>query len=778
MTVRPSSLLVCLCLAASPSVAEVATVKGGEHPDFTRIVIEAPGEDGWRFGRRDDGYELSLSGRITGYDLSVAFDRIPKDRVSGLWRDPDTGRLRLALSCPCHAIAFEFRPGIIVVDVKPGPPPAGSAFELSLDGMEAPAPAGAAPPDTAALAPPDQDTPGAGATRGALPDDGSPRYDWLAIRREGEADTPYTGIAPDLGAMSVAAALGPLQEALLQQISRGAVEGIVQIAEHPVLPSPAGPGPAEAEGMRVALGELPGLVIGNPRQPGAGLAADGTRCIPDARLQLQSWSMPGSVAEQLGPGRSGLLTEFDAPVPPAILRAARAYLAIGFGAEARQFLALLQGEAEEEAALLEDMSHIVDLGPPPRNAFAGMESCDGAAALWATLAAAVTGSEAVAALRNLDSNAVARSFSGLSPQQRQHFAPVLVDAFLGLGDEETARRLRDATLRPPGPANPEIDLMGARYDLATGDAEAAGRAADDVMAEAGPQTARAAVTLVDAAFAGSQSLSADLPEKLSAFLREARGTELEAPLRRALVLGSAMAGDYAGAFAALPGTPQTARDLWVLAARAAGDDVFFEQAIATARRPAVERPTVDPATGLAVAERLMSLGFAADALTWLGPLAEDAEAQSRVLAARANLSLRDARAALVVLSGLGDPEAERLRAEAMLQLGDPMAAADAYDRAGDAAARDRARVWARDWPLLAEAGPDLWVAAAALVAPPDPEGGPVEDAGPGDATDAAAADAPAGQGPLSQGAAMVEDSAAAREAIEGLLLSIATTPDS
>ncbi len=58
--------LAALFLPAALAQAEVALVRGGEHPDFTRIVIEADGPSDWRFGRTIDGYELDLAGVSPG----------------------------------------------------------------------------------------------------------------------------------------------------------------------------------------------------------------------------------------------------------------------------------------------------------------------------------------------------------------------------------------------------------------------------------------------------------------------------------------------------------------------------------------------------------------------------------------------------------------------------------------------------------------------------------------------------------------------------------------
>ncbi len=294
----------------------------------------------------------------------------------------------------------------------------------------------------------------------------------------------------------------------------------------------------------------------------------------------------------------------------------------------------------------------------------------------------------------------------------------------------------------------------------------------------GRSTAEAAVTLVEAAFVGASALPADVPDKIESLVRENGGTALEAPLRRALVLGRALSGDFEGAFADLAASPATAADLWSVAASGAEDPLFFEQAVAAARSGTLATSPMSPDTGFLVAERLMTLGFAAEALVWLGNVRAGDDPKRRLLGAQAHLALGDARSALAAVSGLGDAEAERVRAEAVLQMGDPAAAADAWGRAGDAEARDRARVWTRDWPALAEDGPDRWAAVAALVAEGVAQEG--DPSSPGALlTEAAGEEGGSKQpdGPLARGTALVEESAAAREAIEGLLLTIATSPE-
>ncbi|AZL59448.1 hypothetical protein EI545_11705 [Tabrizicola piscis] len=117
--------IVALLLAlASPSLGETARVISGEHADFTRLVVELPQESDWTVGRIPLGYAFATgSASQPGYDLSRVWNRIPRTRLRALRADPETGALELTLACPCHVFPFEYRPGMVVLDIKDGPPP-------------------------------------------------------------------------------------------------------------------------------------------------------------------------------------------------------------------------------------------------------------------------------------------------------------------------------------------------------------------------------------------------------------------------------------------------------------------------------------------------------------------------------------------------------------------------------------------------------------------------------------------------------------------------------
>jgi hypothetical protein len=724
--------LAALVLSLWPmsAAAETARVAGGEHSDFTRIVVEAREMADWRFGRAEDGYELDLGPAVEAFDVTEAFEKIPRDRVTAIWRDPDTGRLRVSLACACHALAFEFRPGIVVIDIKSGPPPEASGFEQPIDPP-------AALPDPAPSSP------------DPAPNADTPAYDWVEMMRSGTEGTGSGDAGVPLPLPTGDASLDPLRDALLAQISRGASEGVVEIDEGALAENPVDPAAEDGPWGRVSVGEMPGVTVDGARDPAKPVTAAGKACIADDALDLGSWGLPGPPAAQIGLARSGMLTEFDAPVAEAVLRAARFHVQLGFGVEARQYLGFLGAEAEEAKAILQALAWIVDGQSPPQDPFAGMESCDTAAALWSVLAAPVD----APLPRNTNAAAVARSFSALPLHLRRHLGGPLVDRFLAAGDEETARQLRDAILRLPAEGDPDVELMDARYHLASGDEATATELAEGVLTDSASGRVEAAVTLVEAAFKGEQTVDPKLPGTLEAYLADTHDPRLAQALERALILALAMTGDHAAAFARIDAAPQSFGDLWSLAADAMPDDLF----LAEAARHAGTRPAIAADTAKTVADRLMSLGFPDLALDWLGPVgAEDAE-DLRLFAARAHVALREAPAALDLLEGIAGPEEEALRATALVLLGDNRTAAEAYAGAGEAEAGMRTLTWTQDWPLVAEGGPDAWKAAAALLADPV---------------------APEAPGPIGRGSALVEESAAARAVIEGLLGGVPDPPPS
>lgn len=142
--IRAYCLSALLTLAALPSVAETATIRSGEHPDYSRVVVEPEGAAGWTLGRTGAGYELRFERAGIDFDLAGAFARIPRTRLADLAQAGDS-RLAITVAAGHHVRAFETARGV-AIDVYAGAPPAGSPWEAAL-------PAAAPAPATVAQAP-------------------------------------------------------------------------------------------------------------------------------------------------------------------------------------------------------------------------------------------------------------------------------------------------------------------------------------------------------------------------------------------------------------------------------------------------------------------------------------------------------------------------------------------------------------------------------------------------------------------------------------------------
>jgi hypothetical protein len=707
-------ILLLLCALAGPAAAQTARVLSGEHGDFTRLVIELPQPVGWTLGRTETGYGFAtLTAAQPLYDLTGVWQRISRTRLDTLAAAPEGGALALGLACDCHVLPFEYRPGVIVLDIKPGPPPKASGFEAPF------------------VLPATRDTANTPEARAA--------YDWLADRKA-EAVARPAAILPlplDTGAVS----LEPLRDELLEQIARGAADGVVDM-ELPGKPGKvADVDHSTLPWSSIRIGEVPGVVVSDAYDDDA---PPEPTCADPALLDLPSWGGDLPVETLLAETRVGLYGEFDAPEPQAIRQAVRRLLYLGFGAEARQTAELIgDSPPDTELALLRSIALLVDGQSDPQTPFAAMLDCDGPAALWAALA-----HDRLPSGPGVNRDAILQAFLALPAHLRRHLGPALAERLLARDDAEAARMIRDAMERTPEVDPATVALLDARADLRQGDAAAAQTHAETAVALDGNQAA-GLVALVEAHVRTLDPLGSDTVEALLALRGETKGTPEGVAVSRAVVLALALSGQTAAAFRDPGAGGQVLADLWRVAADRATDDDFLVQAVLP---ETAIIPEVSPDTGLAVAERLLSLGFPDAARVWLGPIAEGDSPERLRLAARAALKVGDARGSIALIQGLDDTEAEGLRAQAMVQLGDLPGAASALAATGNAEAAARLGPWMGDWAGLDRSLPTPWQQAAEFVAA-----------------------APAGDasGPLGRGGQAIAASISSRAAIEALLASVA-----
>lgn len=711
-------LILLFLLALSPGLATAnpVVVQSGEHDGFTRLVFNYGQTVDWQMGRSADGYELQVA-RDSVYDFTEVFDLIGKGRLAAIWSDPATGALRIGVACACHAIPFEFRPGIIVVDLRDGPPPKGSSFELALDGS------------TPVLTQKSAPRPSARPTT-------SGGYDWLRQTAE-KPETPNPFQPQQRVTIDADPTLQPLRDALLRQISRGAAQGVVDMAK-PASPAGSGNGSGNPS-VQIRVGDLPGVTSSTADEREA-LAADGKICPSGTELDLASWGDDRPFSEQLPEAMHGLIGEFDKPDPGVVTKAVKFHLFMGFGAEARQLLTAFP-TGSGSAPLWRSLSYLLDAEPDPAPAFTGLAACDSAASLWAMLS-----DPPPAKGEPVNQNAALLAFSALPIHQRNLLGPALAERFLARGDDAAARAIRDAILRSPDASAVETDLLQASMDMQAGDPAAAQVTLESVLADPGPHATEAMIAYVEARVAQSLPVEPDIVPALEAMVLEQSGTPLQPAVERALILAQAASGDFKSALAAVPDQPETESEIWRVLAFVGVDAAILEHAILPDEQA---RPNLPADVTEAIVRRLQTLGFAQDAARWIDGLATP----DVILAASVALAQGDARAALTWLAGSSDPAAQSLRAAALDQLGDADGAAKAFAASGAEDQAVASMIRARDWDQLKTTAPDPWKAAIATVLPPaDPALIP--------------------EGPLAKSQSLIEDSTTTRQTLMALLDSV------
>ncbi len=719
----------------APLVAQGRTtaVTSGTHDGFARIVLTFETPVDWTLSRTEDGYDLALKDANSRYDLSDVYRRITRDRLGAIYADPVTGHLRLRVECACFAIPFELRPGMLVIDIRDGTPPDGSSFELAADGTLQP-PLGQARPDIRPAG--DADVAATVALADAVR---------TAARQDSQPPLPFPSRdRPDFTG---------IRESLLREIGRRATDGVVDMAAE--LPSLAGTGRWPGIGQ---MQVIPAAGIATPAadRPKGALSVEGAVCVADARLDVAAWGAEGPVDMAIGPARDGLMGEFDRTDTEATARAVRFLLWMGFGAEARMLAATLAPEAADRA-LWDTMARILDGEPLEGKALAGMEVCDGAAALWSVLS-----QPGLAAGLKPATGAILRGFSALPLHLRHTLGPPLADRFIAAGDFGTARAIRDAILRAPGDHGPGVRLMTAELDLAQGRDSAAHATLTDIAAGPGTEAVEATLALITQQVTNGTVVDAATSTAVEAYLRENRGGGMEGPIRTGLAIAYATQGRFDSAFDLLAEDEAARAPIWSMLAEKGRDaDVLRRGVLAPS-----DLPSPDPARDRQMATRLIGLGFGNAAKLWLAPSRQQGNPADTILVAGADLARRDARAVLAGLAGTDLPDAARLRGRALEQLGDPGATA-VYEAAGlaeDAAAAARR---ARQWEVVATLDPGSdWSKAAALLTPPAPDAAGVGVPVPDD---------PAPAGPLTAGRAAVAESTAARAQIAALLASVSRT---
>lgn len=772
--------LILLIVLTGPGLADVVTVRSGDHSSFTRLVLAIPPGQNWRVGRHADGYQLDTGNADDTFDLTAAFDRIQRDRVAGLDTTSGPGRLSIALACTCHAVAFQWRPDRVVVDIIDGPAPPDSQFEMALDtpgqlnpslvsqtnapslsgfavprhgnAMAAPAVGPAAAPgdpdpvplvlpvllpaSAAAAQPPTLPGPVPAIPQGvAVPPENQPAQ----ISETEQAIIESFARAASQGLLDLDVAPGQAQAPDPQQMPEAA-ERAAPLAQTPALQSAGNSQSAALSPLPADQGRsgLSRFAMADPdlNQPGISAQTSVDRalpasdnavqtnlpdetCLDDRLLDMDGWGDDRDFSTQISEKLGALTTEFDLYPEGAVEALAKTYLFFGFGREAIQTLAL-DGTDSQQRRVMAAMGHLVDEEPEPGGMFASQLGCATQAALWTALSRGTldgtTENERVAA---------SAGFRTLPPMLRGHLGTRLAQLFVAFGDAETAASILEAARGQVTADRVETELTAADITFETEGADAAITALGTIAEEDLRLTPEALVKLINLTLDEGQMLNPGLISLADSMVYEHRGEPVAAALIAAQARALVAADGFDPAFALLAGdvTPMGAEQLAGLRAAA------ILALTARAADPAFLNFAFDdlPESGSAEAEnavaaRLMQLGFADRAAAILISAATGAAARDRrYLQADIAVELGDFAAVDALLGGLSDPQAADIRARALTAQGD-FAAASSAGQVLPGAIADPAEAWrAGEWSVLEQSDdPLLRAASDAVLAAPQP----------------------------------------------------------
>ena len=631
--------LALLLVAGLPATAQTVTFRSGNHPGFVRLVLDIPAGTPWDLGRSGEDYALDL-GPGFDFDLSGIFERIPRDRLAGIAAAETPGRLTLNLACPCHATAFLFQPDKLVIDVVDGPPPGDSPWE---DPVMAGTPA--APPDFPLIS--------------ALPP-ATLLFDPATEPAPGQDNPLLDDLAADMA----------------RAVSTGLLDAAVTVPE-PVAVTEASPGPAPA--LPAATQSLPegpvrpgvNFITADRMQrttPGArDIGRNGQPCTPESEFDFVAWGPTGDFARDVGDLRREVVDAAGAPDEAVLTSLARAYLHFGFGAEARQTLALV-GEESTTTRRLGTLADLIDGRPVAPGAFADQAGCLTAATLWSALAEGSIDGRSAA-----ERTAIEAAFRVLPAGPRQAVAPRLAALFLAAGQTESASTMM--ARMPAGGARSD-EAVAVESDIMRDTASAAAARETLLTAiEAGSRTSADTMTrLVDATLAAGMPVDPWMVDTLTALRFEYRDSPIAGRLAVSEVRALTAMGRFEEARSLLNDT-----DLPVAAAERTSLSAEFALAIADRGSDSQfldfvfgDAPDVPPGPAAnAVATRLIALGFPDVALELLGPAAGgDGMEDRRRLRADALRALGQDEEAALILAGMTDRDAGAADPDAAWRAGD------------------------------------------------------------------------------------------------------------
>ncbi len=690
-----SLLALAMLWVAGVATAQIATVQTGEHGAFTRVVIDFDLRPEWTAGRTDDGFAIRFEQPFErAPNLDRAFDLITRDRISDIEVDTALGLFAVTLACVCWVDVVEYQGEALIVDIRPGPAPEDALFENRLRWPTTLAPRIASfvpepptftesAPQTTEILAPFRPVIVAGVSALPAPPGRSVQPDSPPLagrRQEATAET----VPPD-DAVS----------ALASEVARAVAQGLLEYGEKPPKLSTDRIEGATPDVRNVSVTSAVDAALGlttSQRSPLDGISG----CIPVARIDVAAWAPPDGI-RSLGALRRDAIAEDGRLTQSGLLSLARAYVHLGFGAEARSIARLMDLGMDRDVLLA--LAEIVDHGGTNATVLDDQFSCSPEAAVWRALAKPFEADDLPR-----DIAPILASFSALPVTLRVHLGTVLAER-LRLAGFPSESRIALNTVARGGNESIEQTLTVARLDLTGTRSEDARARLQDLATGTGLTAAEALVELLEDARRRGTPPDPQWVDDAPSLVRATRGTEVARHLARASLQGGIALDRFDVVRRALADGPSelTVADTDALlvelatAVLARGRDAPFLK-VEVLLRQRIRPLDLDDSVRLAFLSRFLDLGLSERALDYASQKGGSAEEQ--VLIATAYARIRDFDQAIGALDGVFTDRAQRARADILSAAGRAQDASTLYLTVEDLGNGTREAIRAADWDAV------------------------------------------------------------------------------
>ncbi|MDA7827264.1 hypothetical protein N9A67_03445 [Rhodobacteraceae bacterium] len=601
-------LALFLAIIAFPVSAATVTVKAAEHDDFTRVVFYVPQNQTYTVDYIKDGVRLTFETRLN-LKSDTLFTRLYADRIASVGLDSSHKVVTLDTNCTCDVMAFREGKELAVFDIRP--------IQSIVD-------------EKFAVPEPDE--------------------------QEVVSKPPPIGklplFLPELRLPTPADDMGATKSNLVKALSQAANRKLLNVDL----------------GGRIQVSPTSDAIEADPYRladsiettTDHGITADGSICIEDTKLDLSKWRNSSDFSVDLMNLRAGLFTELGDVDRGVALRLARFYVSYGFVEEAQLIFDAFGLADQEDAPILMSMIDALSENDAPNSVFQDALTCNSMAGLWGILA-----TRNIPAFTQLDSDAIQLAFNSLPSDMLTYVGPILIDRLVDAKFDDIAHLISLQLQRRQQGKTLETDFAHAQVLAAKGESVTAISKLEELAEDFSNISPEALIDLITLKVAENQAVSPKLALVAEALAWQSRDGELSAQLAQSDALAHLLAVDFSQAiakFATAPMSDGFANDFVGLAVKNFDDAHFITLTIGHDK---FEPQNLSQSTSLAVANRLVNLGFYSHARAFLvnQPLGSSVDDQTTILAKLALVD-DDPNRAIDLLTNIETDQAKTLRATA------------------------------------------------------------------------------------------------------------------